>query len=137
MTGELSKNFHGVGIGPLSKILADKVLNQHELAIFRPTARPLVTDVIYGWSVSKYPDRFVHPNWSTKFPTPQYQLGFPSDQSSLIDKGRHAKISFFKHRGILPFIYYMKKQGERMNFFQKSIKGGGWVPYFRHLKVSY
>ena len=25
MTGELSKNFHGVGIGPLSKILAVKV----------------------------------------------------------------------------------------------------------------
>ena len=24
MTGELSKNFHGVGIGPLSKILAVK-----------------------------------------------------------------------------------------------------------------
>ena len=26
MTGELSKNFHGVGIGPLSKILAIKTL---------------------------------------------------------------------------------------------------------------
>ena len=25
MTGKLSKNFHGVGIGPLSKILAVKV----------------------------------------------------------------------------------------------------------------
>ena len=25
MTGELSKNFHGVGIGPLSKILAIKI----------------------------------------------------------------------------------------------------------------
>ena len=27
MTGELSKNFHGVGIGPLSKILAVKQMN--------------------------------------------------------------------------------------------------------------
>ena len=26
MTGELAKNFHGVGIGPLSKILAVKVI---------------------------------------------------------------------------------------------------------------
>ena len=25
MTGKLSKNFHGVGIGPLSKILAVKI----------------------------------------------------------------------------------------------------------------
>ena len=30
MTGKLSKNFHGVGIGPLSKILAVKSLHLKE-----------------------------------------------------------------------------------------------------------
>ena len=29
MTAELSKNFHGVGIGTLPKILADKVLQNY------------------------------------------------------------------------------------------------------------
>ena len=29
MTGELSKNFHGVGIGPLSKILAVKRISKY------------------------------------------------------------------------------------------------------------
>ena len=29
MTGKLSKNFHGVGIGPLSKILPVKIVNEH------------------------------------------------------------------------------------------------------------
>jgi hypothetical protein len=32
MTGQLSKNFHGVGIGPLSKILAVK-LKEIEISV--------------------------------------------------------------------------------------------------------
>ena len=76
--------------------------------------------------LSKYPDRFFPPNWSTKFPTPQYQLGFPSDQSSFIEKGRHTKILFFKHRGILPFIYDMKNKGENEIFSEINKGGEGW-----------
>ena len=40
MTGKLSKNFHGVGIGPLSKILAVKYY------IFSPTKVYLSSDVL-------------------------------------------------------------------------------------------
>ena len=41
--------------------------------------------------ISKYPDRFFPPKLVNKVsksvPTPQYHLGFPSDQCSLIKKG--------------------------------------------------
>ena len=38
MTGRLSKNFHGVGIGPLSKILAVKDYNNldYKTKFFKP-----------------------------------------------------------------------------------------------------
>ena len=39
MTGKLSKNFHGVGIGPLSNILAVKYLLLFALSVFVPTER--------------------------------------------------------------------------------------------------
>ena len=54
MTGRLSKNFHGVGIGPLSKILAVKTLleffalehNAYKAKHFRSVLRPDFVDIL-------------------------------------------------------------------------------------------
>ena len=47
MTGKLSKNFHGVGIGPLSNILAVK--NKQKSDTLTPTS----AYVIYEWSLGE------------------------------------------------------------------------------------
>ena len=50
MTGKLSKNFHGVGIGPLSKILAVKsqLKANEENSLYDITAKKIF-NVNYDW----------------------------------------------------------------------------------------
>ena len=55
MTGKLSKNFHGVGIGPLSKILAIKGLFTNyvdKILTFFDHLPPCI-EIFYGMNVDK------------------------------------------------------------------------------------